>query len=40
MDYDPNGKFDAMPRIDEGVVQYGVRPSPPDVDIKARVREC
>ena len=21
VDYDPNGKFDAMPRIDEGVVQ-------------------
>ena len=37
VDYDPNGKFDAMPRIDEGVVQYGVRPSPPDVDIRAQI---
>ena len=37
VDYDPNGKFDAMPRIDEGIVQYGVRPTPPDVDVKARI---
>ncbi len=37
VDYDPNGKFDAMPRIDEGVVQYGMRPTPADVDIRASI---
>ena len=37
VDYDPNGKFDAMPRIDEGVVQYGVRPTPADVDIRISI---
>ena len=37
VDYDPNGRFDAMPRIDQGVVQYGVRPTPADVDIKVHI---
>jgi hypothetical protein len=37
VDYDPNGKFDAMPRCDEGVVQYGVRSDPPDIAVKALV---
>ena len=37
VDYDPNGKFDAMPRVDEGLVTYGVRPVPADVQVKARI---
>ena len=37
VDYDPAGKFDAMPRVDEGVVRYGVRPTPPDVEIKCHI---
>ena len=37
VDYDPKGKFDAMPRVDEGVVGYGVLPNPPNVSIKAEI---
>jgi hypothetical protein len=37
VDYDPKGKFDAMPRVDEGVVGYGVLPNPPNVFIKAEI---